>query len=497
MSPPARDLLALAALAAGLTAFKAWLTAAAGVDLHFDEAQYWTWSRHLDWGYYSKGPLVAWAMAAAEALLGGEAPWQLRLPAWLGHGLWLAALYGLAWELWGRRAAAWWAVALGLASPLHFTLGLVHTTDVWVLLAWTAALWALARAVGRGEGRGWLLAGVAVGVGALAKLSVGLLPALAGLALLARPAWRPWLRRPEPWLAAALVLLLMAPMLAWNAAHGWVMLRHELGHLSGGGGGGGEGEPSLPPPLRFLLEQALALSPPVAVALAAALGRPPAGEARRLVWWVSVGTLAFFLVKALGGKVQVNWPAPAYAGAFALLAGRLPVWTAAWRRTVLAGFALGVVALAVAYFPPLAGFDPARAPFKEVRGWRGAVEAMAAQAPPVDFLLAPNYKTASEAAYYWPRPGGAPVRVYVLPGPHRRRNQFDLWPGLEREAGRDGLWLSTVGGPPEAVRAAFAGGCRDLPPVEGRDPWGGVVRRLHGAHCRGYRPVPWPEPAGY
>src|SRR5262249_25418158 len=29
------------------------------LDLGQDEAHYWDWSRHLDWSYYSKGPLVA------------------------------------------------------------------------------------------------------------------------------------------------------------------------------------------------------------------------------------------------------------------------------------------------------------------------------------------------------------------------------------------------------------------------------------------------------
>ena len=30
------------------------------LDLAQDEAHYWDWSRHLDWSYYSKGPLVAY-----------------------------------------------------------------------------------------------------------------------------------------------------------------------------------------------------------------------------------------------------------------------------------------------------------------------------------------------------------------------------------------------------------------------------------------------------
>jgi 4-amino-4-deoxy-L-arabinose transferase-like glycosyltransferase len=39
-----------------------------------DEAQYWTWSRALDFGYFSKPPMIAWVIRGASALCGdGEA----------------------------------------------------------------------------------------------------------------------------------------------------------------------------------------------------------------------------------------------------------------------------------------------------------------------------------------------------------------------------------------------------------------------------------------
>ena len=40
------------------------------LDLAPDEAHYWDWSRHLDWSYYSKGPLVAWLMRGSCELFG-------------------------------------------------------------------------------------------------------------------------------------------------------------------------------------------------------------------------------------------------------------------------------------------------------------------------------------------------------------------------------------------------------------------------------------------
>src|SRR6059058_5953745 len=40
------------------------------VDLFFDESQYWAWSRELAFGYFTKPPLLAWIIAAAEHVCG-------------------------------------------------------------------------------------------------------------------------------------------------------------------------------------------------------------------------------------------------------------------------------------------------------------------------------------------------------------------------------------------------------------------------------------------
>ena len=37
-------------------------------NLSFDEAQYWAWAQTIQLGYYSKPPMVAWAIAATTAL---------------------------------------------------------------------------------------------------------------------------------------------------------------------------------------------------------------------------------------------------------------------------------------------------------------------------------------------------------------------------------------------------------------------------------------------
>src|SRR3954451_22597062 len=90
--------LALVLLTVGLRL--AYLACNCPLDLAPDEAHYWDWSRHLDWSYYSKGPLVAWLIRASCELFGplsehltGTLALAVRLPAVACGALLLTALY--------------------------------------------------------------------------------------------------------------------------------------------------------------------------------------------------------------------------------------------------------------------------------------------------------------------------------------------------------------------------------------------------------------------
>src|SRR5262245_54029056 len=97
----------------------AYLASAHALNLAPDEAHYWDWSRHLDWSYYSKGPLVAWLIRASCELFG---PWSqalignemlaVRLPAVLCGSLLLVSLYVLTVQSWGSDRLALAVVAL-------------------------------------------------------------------------------------------------------------------------------------------------------------------------------------------------------------------------------------------------------------------------------------------------------------------------------------------------------------------------------------------------
>src|SRR6516162_9317799 len=68
-------LLAAFLILGAAAAHVAYLAHHCPLDLAPDEAHYWDWSRHLDWSYYSKGPLVAYLIRSSCELAG---PWSLH-----------------------------------------------------------------------------------------------------------------------------------------------------------------------------------------------------------------------------------------------------------------------------------------------------------------------------------------------------------------------------------------------------------------------------------
>lgn len=69
------DLRAAALLIAGLTLVRLVTLFSTPLELYPDEAQYWLWSRTLDFGYYSKPPVIAWAIWATTKLGSDAEPW--------------------------------------------------------------------------------------------------------------------------------------------------------------------------------------------------------------------------------------------------------------------------------------------------------------------------------------------------------------------------------------------------------------------------------------
>ena len=76
------------------------------LELGVDEAQYWLWSKTLDFGYFTKRPMIAWLIGASHWLFGPHVM-AVRLPAcWLNFATALVLWQTATW-LYGPKAGRW------------------------------------------------------------------------------------------------------------------------------------------------------------------------------------------------------------------------------------------------------------------------------------------------------------------------------------------------------------------------------------------------------
>src|SRR5262245_9716377 len=109
-------------------------------DLVLDEAQYWSWSRELDLGYFSKPPLLTWLIRATSEVCGqDEACLRCFPPVLCTIAAYFVFLTGRA--LYGMHAAVWSAIIFA-TLPLTAFLAASITTDVQLLLFWSFSFYA-------------------------------------------------------------------------------------------------------------------------------------------------------------------------------------------------------------------------------------------------------------------------------------------------------------------------------------------------------------------
>lgn len=372
----------LLVLIVALSVYRVWARELLDLGLHFDEAQYWVWSLEPAFGYFSKPPLVAWAIGAARRVC-GDGELCIRLPSVLALGATAVFVYLSARRLFDVRVAFWSAV-LFLLAPLTAFLSWFITTDSLLLLAWAAALYCFVRALDGDRLPWWLVTGFVAGLGLLAKYTMGIFAVSAlGYLLFARER-RILLARPGPYLGALIAVLLFAPNLWWNYQHAFATFGHtaEISQLD-------EARASPLRWLTFVAEQFGVFGPLAMVALiaaAVALWRWRVERRHRagivLALWFALPFLAIISVQALVARAHANWAAPAYVAA-ALPAA---VWLVTRPRHtwLIATLALNVVLMLGVYHYrqalPAAGLPPPkRDPMLQLKGWDGLGRAVEAQ----------------------------------------------------------------------------------------------------------------------
>jgi 4-amino-4-deoxy-L-arabinose transferase-like glycosyltransferase len=407
-------LLTLAAIATVTAARLVWL-AVQPADLYPDEAQYWFWAQHPALGYYSKPPLIAWLIALTTAAF-GDGEFAIRLSAPLLHAIAAGFVYAIGARLYDGRVGFWAALAY-LTAPGVSLSSYVISTDAALLPCWAAALYAFIRARDSNGSVWWITAGVAAGIGLLAKYAmVYWLISAFGFVLLVGGE-----RRHLRLLigATAVAVLLYLPNLWWNWSNGFVSYLHVRDNA-----GLSRGLVHPEAFLEFLGSQFAVAGPLLFAALLSIVARPRLlREPRaRLLAAFALPSLAMMLCLSWLSRAQPNWAAPAYVSASVLVVGWALTW--GWRRWVGASVAINL-AIAVAAFGATGALTDAGIrvpaeydPLHRLRGWRelgDQVSRLLALHPGLTLLADDRELLAALIYYVRPHPFGA-VEWNPIPG---------------------------------------------------------------------------------
>lgn len=309
-----------------------------------DESYMVTAGRVLSLGYFDHPPASWWLSWSAAHLFGTEAPWAVRLPFILLFALSQVLMWRVTCRLADQRAAFWAVVALNLSPVFGITTGTWVLPDGPLDTALLAAALCLLHALpatGRRALGWWAATGLCAGLALFSKYSAVLTIGGAFLYLIASSRHRPWLARPEPYVAALLALAVFSPVLIWNATHGWASFAFQGDRASGL-----RFRPLMP--LQVLAGEALFVLPWVWLPMMILFlrGFRENWEERLLVWLAAPPIVAFALIAAWSSqRVLFHWAAPGYLMLFPLL-GRAIAERAgvAWVRRTMAGTATLVLA---------------------------------------------------------------------------------------------------------------------------------------------------------
>lgn len=420
------------------------------INLFTEEAQYWLWSQNLAWHYYSKPPLIAVFNLISTSVFGIN-ELGVRINAiLLGMGTsWIVYLF--AEYLYKSPKIAFWSGILVMSMPFWILFSTFHVTDSELTFFWGLSIYWFYRGIKENKSNWWALAGLSTGVGLMAKSNMILIVPVILFYLVVTRQWK--MHRINFLFMMGISSIGIIPGFIWNWQNGFSTYKH-LAFLSGVAGessgfdmtawmwrfleyaGGQLGMVSL-----FLL--------PVFFCSIRSLKTDRDKISLYLVLpallsWIGFAGLTLFT------DVEANWPVFAYVTLPIFMSRWLsqqsPKWETVRNWGVTLSFGLPLLLIFPNFNPALSSdtiLEIEKKSFRRLVGYRPLAERIyfLQDSLKVEEVLvfSESYHLASELAFYLP---GNPKTYTINLG--ARKNQFDLWEGLEKQVGigKEGVFVS-------------------------------------------------------
>ena len=394
------------------------LLQSAFTELFHDEAHFWMFSQHLDWGFWDHPPAAPLLIFLGYALIPNEL--GVRLFMVLASVLTIFLIYRLLRPADDR-----------LFFLLVFSIFLIHiggfmaAPDIPLLLATAAFFFAYRHYAGQDRWQTALLLGLIVAAMAYSKYhgAVILLFALLGNLSL--------LRRPSFYLIPFVALLLFLPHLHWQWVRDFPTFHYHLVDR-------GQDEYHWTFVLDYIGGQLLVLGPFVAIPLLiAAFRQKPADAFERSLKWSMIGVFGFFLFRSFSERTEANWTATAIVPliylSYRFLEDR-QIWQRWIYRLAIPSFALFFLFRLYLIVDFLPTENKARNEFHGWDRWAADISALAGERPVVFYN---SYRSPSKYQFY------SGKFAHALNTWGQSGNQYDLMPEqAERLQGKEVVIVS-------------------------------------------------------
>lgn len=190
---------------------------------HRDEYLYLAQTEHIAWGFIEVPPALA-VCGAFMRLFGDGIVWIKLFPATIGVAM-VVLTAKMTSDLGGGRWAQIFAASAFAVVPAYLRTQHLFQPVALNQFMWTLLVFFVIRLVLTENKHYWYAIGATIGLGMLTKYSIAF--PVAGLVIgLALTPSRNWLKMKEPWLAAALAVLIFWPNLVWQYNHNWPVINH-------------------------------------------------------------------------------------------------------------------------------------------------------------------------------------------------------------------------------------------------------------------------------
>lgn len=269
-----------------------------------DELYFIDCAKHLDFGYADMPPLTPFFAKIIIALLGETLRGIRFFPALLSSAI--VFLTGLmSREMGGRLFAQILASITIIVAPVYLVAGTQFQTIPVDQFFWVLTCYLYIRLINTNNQKLWLLIGLVMGMGLLAKYSIAFLAVAIFIGILISD-HRKMLTNKWIWLGVLISLIVFLPNILWQIHNRLPVIEHMQALRND----------ESTPTLQFLLEQIIILNPfnlPIWIAGILFFFFTEQGRNYRTLVWIYIIALTVFLLM----KGKSYYLAPAYPALFA------------------------------------------------------------------------------------------------------------------------------------------------------------------------------------